>query len=81
MTAETARAQVERVAHSIHRRGLTHGRTGNLAVRDGSRILVTPTGVSLGDVVGSELSVLGELFGAARSNLSEKRRGRDLGPG
>ncbi len=60
MTAETARAQVERVAHSIHRRGLTHGRTGNLAVRDGSRILVTPTGVSLGDVVGSELSVLDE---------------------
>lgn len=52
------RNTVERVAHSIHRRGLTHGRTGNLAVRDGDRILVTPTGVSLADVSGAELSVL-----------------------
>ena len=58
MSAETPRAQIERIAHSIHRRGLTHGRTGNLAVRDGERLLVTPTGVSLGDVDGSELSVL-----------------------
>ncbi len=58
MTGEDARAQIERVAHSIHRRGLTHGRTGNLAVRDGDRILVTPTGVNLGEVDGSALSVL-----------------------
>lgn len=52
------RRQVERVAHSIHRRGLTHGRTGNLAVRDGENILVTPTGVNLGEVEAGELSVL-----------------------
>ncbi|MEV8253359.1 class II aldolase/adducin family protein [Rhodoglobus sp. NPDC076762] len=52
------RRGVERVAHSIHRRGLTHGRTGNLAVREGDRILVTPTGVSLADVSSAELSVL-----------------------
>ncbi|MGF3052898.1 class II aldolase/adducin family protein [Microbacterium sp. YY-03] len=52
------RSAVERVAHSIHRRGLTHGRTGNLAVRDGDRILVTPTGVSLADISGDALSVL-----------------------
>lgn len=52
------RRQVERVAHSIHRRGLTHGRTGNLAVRDGEHILVTPTGVNLGEVEAGELSVL-----------------------
>ncbi len=42
MSADARRAIV-RVAHSIHRRGLTHGRTGNLAVRDGERVLVTPT--------------------------------------
>ncbi len=52
------RKAIERVAHSIHRRGLTHGRTGNLAVREGDRILVTPTGVSLADVSSTELSVL-----------------------
>lgn len=52
------RETVERVAHSIHRRGLTHGRTGNLAVREGDHILVTPTGVSLADVSGADLSVL-----------------------
>lgn len=57
MSAEARRA-IERVAHSIHRRGLTHGRTGNLAVRDGERVLVTPTGVSLADVDAEELSVV-----------------------
>lgn len=54
----SARADIERIAHSIHRRGLTHGRTGNLAVRDGDRILVTPTGVSLGEIEQDALSVL-----------------------
>ncbi|MFF2050542.1 class II aldolase/adducin family protein [Leifsonia sp. NPDC058194] len=59
MTAPTAAARaVERVAHDIHRRGLTHGRTGNLAVREGERVLVTPTGVSLGAVEADALSVL-----------------------
>ncbi|MFF2270930.1 class II aldolase/adducin family protein [Agromyces sp. NPDC058136] len=58
MSAGGARGELERVAHSIHRRGLTHGRTGNLAVRDGERILVTPTGVSLADIDGDSLSVL-----------------------
>lgn len=50
--------QIERVGRSIHRRGLTHGRTGNLAVRDGDRILVTPTGISLGEIQADELSIL-----------------------
>lgn len=57
MTSEI-RAQIVRVGHSIHQRGLTHGRTGNLAVRDGDRILVTPTGVSLGEIQAEELSVM-----------------------
>jgi len=58
MSAESAAAQIERVARSIHRRGLTHGRTGNLAIRDRERILVTPTGVNLGEVEAGALSVL-----------------------
>jgi len=58
MSASEAARAIERVAHSVHRRGLTHGRTGNLAVRDGERILVTPTGVSLADIDAGELSVL-----------------------
>lgn len=58
MTRENPRQQIERVAHSIHRRGLTHGRTGNLAIRDGDRILVTPTGVSLGDIDAGALAVM-----------------------
>ncbi|WP_324650293.1 class II aldolase/adducin family protein [Georgenia sp. H159] len=58
MSAEDARQQIERIGRSIHRRGLTHGRTGNLAVRDGERVLMTPTGVSLGEVEANALSVL-----------------------
>lgn len=53
-----ARRAIERVAHSIHRRGLTHGRTGNLAVRDGDRVLLTPTGISLADIEADALSVV-----------------------
>lgn len=53
-----ARRAIERVAHSIHRRGLTHGRTGNLAVRDGDHVLLTPTGVSLADIEADQLSVV-----------------------
>ncbi|MFS0911149.1 class II aldolase/adducin family protein [Microbacterium sp. 179-I 3D2 NHS] len=59
MTVVDPRRAIERVAQSIHRRGLTHGRTGNLAVRDGDRVLLTPTGVSLADVSADELSVVG----------------------
>lgn len=56
--SDAARRAIERVAHSIHRRGLTHGRTGNLAVRDGDDVLLTPTGVSLADVDADRLSVV-----------------------
>lgn len=58
MSSTQIRAQIERVAHSIHSRCLTHGRTGNLSVRSGDRVYMTPTGVSLGEVDGAELSVL-----------------------
>ncbi|QUW17841.1 class II aldolase/adducin family protein [Agrococcus sp. Marseille-Q4369] len=55
---ETPRAAMARVARTIDEKRLTHGRTGNLAVRDGDRTLVTPTGVRLREVDPSQLSVL-----------------------
>ena len=56
--SDAARHTIARVAHSLHRRGLTHGRTGNLAVRDGDHVLLTPTGVSLADVDADQLSTV-----------------------
>jgi ribulose-5-phosphate 4-epimerase/fuculose-1-phosphate aldolase len=42
------RRQLVEVGASIFDRRLTHGGTGNLSVRRGDEMLVTPTGVSLG---------------------------------
>jgi ribulose-5-phosphate 4-epimerase/fuculose-1-phosphate aldolase len=57
--AEAAtRAAIVAAARSLFARGLTHGSTGNLSVRVGDRILVTPTGSSLGTVQPDELSVV-----------------------
>ncbi|WP_410657669.1 3-oxo-tetronate 4-phosphate decarboxylase [Amycolatopsis sp. lyj-112] len=55
------RLQRERVvtaARSLFDRGLTHGRTGNISVRDGDRLLVTPTGACLGTLRSGDLSVI-----------------------
>lgn len=54
----TARDQVVRAARSLFSRGLTHGSTGNISVRVGESILVTPTGSSLGTVEPDELSLV-----------------------
>lgn len=45
-------------ARSLFTRGLTHGSTGNVSVRVGEHILVTPTGSSLGTVLPDELSII-----------------------
>jgi ribulose-5-phosphate 4-epimerase/fuculose-1-phosphate aldolase len=45
-------------ARSLFSRMLTHGSTGNISVRIGENILVTPTGSSLGTVTPDELSVI-----------------------
>lgn len=69
MNEKHARREVIEVARSIFDRRLTHGRTGNLSRRIGDRILVTPTGSSLGTVTEEELSVLdaeGNHVGGAR---------------
>ncbi|HEX3931792.1 MAG TPA: class II aldolase/adducin family protein [Nocardioides sp.] len=55
----SAAEQICRYAASVHRRGLTHGRTGNISVRlDQDRLLVTPTGSSLGDLTPDRLAVV-----------------------
>jgi ribulose-5-phosphate 4-epimerase/fuculose-1-phosphate aldolase len=58
-TNETrARDEIVAAARSLFSRGLTHGSTGNISIRDGERIYVTPTGSSLGTVEPEELSVI-----------------------
>lgn len=52
------RDAVVAVARSLFERGFTHGSTGNISVRVGDRILVTPTGSSLGTVLPDELSLI-----------------------
>ncbi|GAB3617254.1 aldolase [Okibacterium endophyticum] len=65
MTTNETRLRHEIVdaARSLFTRGLTHGSTGNISVRDGERIYVTPTGSSLGTVEPDDLSVI-DLTGA-----------------
>jgi L-ribulose-5-phosphate 4-epimerase len=55
---QTARAALVTAARSLFTRSLTHGSTGNLSVRVGDRILVTPTGSSLGTVTAEDMSVI-----------------------
>ncbi|MHB1235459.1 MAG: 3-oxo-tetronate 4-phosphate decarboxylase [Microbacteriaceae bacterium] len=53
-----AREAVVEAARSLYARSLTHGSTGNLSLRLGDRILITPTGSSLGTVTAAHLSVI-----------------------
>jgi 3-dehydro-4-phosphotetronate decarboxylase len=55
-----AREQVVDLGASLFARRLTFGRTGNISVRDGAHILVTPTGASLGALDPDGLSVIDE---------------------
>ncbi|MEU4159972.1 3-oxo-tetronate 4-phosphate decarboxylase [Actinoplanes sp. NPDC026670] len=52
------RQQVADLGASFFTRRLTFGRTGNISVRDGDRILLTPTGASLGALDPAALSVI-----------------------
>jgi len=57
-TLDLARAQIVRLGQALYDRGITPGRTGNLSVRVGDRVLMTPTNVSLGRLVPECLSLL-----------------------
>lgn len=67
----TARPELElvRIGRSLFDRGRTHGRTGNLSVRRGDKIIMTPTGTTLGDLDPEQLSVV-ELDGSHRHGPS-----------
>ncbi|MDI9933786.1 aldolase [Rhodococcus sp. IEGM 1354] len=57
-TMATERAAIVRHGASLFDRRLTAGRTGNISVRVGDRILITPTGTSLGSLIPDELALL-----------------------
>ncbi|MEV6811849.1 3-oxo-tetronate 4-phosphate decarboxylase [Micromonospora sp. NPDC051296] len=52
------RQQIVALGASLFARRLTFGRTGNISVRDGRQILLTPTGASLGALDPQHLSVI-----------------------
>lgn len=52
-----ARKQLVALGAALYDRGLTPGRTGNLSVRDGDEIVITPTGVCMGRLDPERLSV------------------------
>jgi len=54
----TSGEQIAALGASMFARGLTFGRTGNISVREGDRVLVTPTGASLGALDPGGLSVI-----------------------
>lgn len=56
--ASALREQICSLGASLHRRGLTHGSTGNISVRLADGYLMTPTGSSLGDLDPARLSRL-----------------------
>lgn len=59
MSAESAaRDALCGTAHSLYARGLTHGSTGNLSIRIDDGWLLSPTGVSLGDLDPARLARL-----------------------
>lgn len=54
----TARTQLVAASAALYGRLLTHGRTGNLSVRCQAGILVTPSGVSLGELDEDHLALV-----------------------
>lgn len=59
MTAEsTARDSIAQLGRSLFARRLTFGRTGNISIRLGANILITPSGRSLGDIEPTEMSTI-----------------------
>lgn len=53
-----ARAAIAALGRSLSRRGLAHGSTGNISVREGDDIVVTPTGTNLATLDPQQLSTI-----------------------
>lgn len=60
MNETQAREEIVRHGRSMFDRGLTGGSTGNISVRIGSNVLMTPTGSSLGNLNPDTLSLIDE---------------------
>lgn len=58
MSESTAAAEIVAAGRSLFERRLTHGRTGNLSVRLGGELLITPTNTGLGELDPDRLSRL-----------------------
>ncbi len=58
MNSDEARYSLVEAGRSLHRRGLTHGATGNMSVRFDDGWLVTPTGSTLGTLDAGTISEL-----------------------
>lgn len=56
MTGQTQAAELVAVARSLFDRGYSFGSAGNLSVRSGDAILMTPTGSSLGSLTADALA-------------------------
>ncbi len=69
---EHARIAIVEASRYIHERGLTHGSTGNVSVRVGEDLLVTPTGKSLRSLSPSDLALVG-LDGTVRSEAKPSK--------
>ncbi len=54
---DATRASLVELGAALYDRGLTPGRTGNLSVREGDEVLITPTNVSMGRLDPERLSV------------------------
>ncbi len=60
MNDSLARTQIVEFGKSLFDRQLTGGSTGNISVKIGDRVLMTPTGSSMGTLDGDRLSVITE---------------------
>lgn len=54
----SARAEIVALGRALYDRGITPGRTGNLSVRVGDHLLMTPTNVSLGRLLSDRLALV-----------------------
>lgn len=59
MSIEKALAELCDYAASLYRRGYAFGSTGNLSLRDGETVWITPTGSSLGNIRPEEMAHVG----------------------
>ena len=70
------RAEVVATAREMHRRGLVSGTAGNVSVRDGELVHITPSALPYPDMTEDDVVTLdphGEVFGGAREPSSERR--------